>query len=203
MDDCISGKRKKSYHGDRRRIKPPIFCFSSRLLTSITMSEKHSAPLPGDLPLPSAQPTKNTSATIKTLRKTALAALILGAYYLGSARSSSLAVPVVRDLAKGGGACYQAEPLLPTSEFFGELDKVWKSEDFKNQAIEWLGGAVRVETERFVPSRASEKRRLAHLLIWVVTTAWMRLGRMIDGSSSKSSMLVGPLVLHLVGFRGI
>ena len=42
--------------------------------------------------------------------------------------------------------CAQASPLIPSDnqELWKDLDGLYATDAFRNQAVEWLGGAVRV-----------------------------------------------------------
>ncbi|CDZ97628.1 carboxypeptidase s [Phaffia rhodozyma] len=124
----------------------------------MSLDEKNPAYHPESLPLPGdTRPAKSSSA-LKSFRKAILPIFLLtqAFYYFGLDETIGLtgrgdggrgldAVGAEAD----GGLCYQHEPLWPKTDFYKELDKVWKSDAFKDQAVEWLGGAVRVETESY------------------------------------------------------
>lgn len=92
--------------------------------------------------------------------KTALLALLLvlvpaGLFSLSSGSLTSVATTATATtsaFSKGGNKdrlCQQPSSLTPTSKLYPGLDRLWKSDDFHDQAVSWLSGAVRVETESY------------------------------------------------------
>jgi hypothetical protein len=122
------------------------------------MNEKVAPPAPLDqLPLPVA-PAQQAKPKASLVRKgLQLATLGLFAYLVSSASAPSSVLP--RQYGSGSvrgeasalakSACQQPPVLTPTTPHYAELDAVWKSGAFKSQAIDWLSGAVQIETESY------------------------------------------------------
>lgn len=124
------------------------------------MTEKVTSAVPLDqLPLTvaTAQQAKPKASFIR--KGLQLATLGLFAYLVTSSAAPSSVLP--RQYGSGRGssrgeasalaksACQQPPILTPTTPHYAELDAVWKSGEFKNQAIDWLSGAVQIETESY------------------------------------------------------
>lgn len=122
------------------------------------MNEKAPPPAPLDqLPLPVA-PAQQTKPKPSLVRKgLQLATLGLFVFLISSTTAPSSVLPRQHGSGSSRGepsalvksACQQPAVLTPSTPFYAELDAVWKSGAFKSQAIDWLSGAVQVETESY------------------------------------------------------
>ncbi|GLB41814.1 putative to MEROPS metallopeptidase family M20A [Lyophyllum shimeji] len=110
------------------------------------LSEKKSAgPL---LPSPLVQHPKRTSALRSSLR--ILSVFLLCGY---ACMTLTAQLPLLVDdlLDKHESRCPQSDPLVPerNGALWKSLNATFGTESFKAQAVDWLGGAVRVPTESF------------------------------------------------------
>ena len=82
----------------------------------------------------------------KQPRRSRLRAALLGFVAVALTLGSLLQFDGVPDSddATTAAVCGQADPLVPSSGLRSELEDLYTSSPFVNQAAEWLGGAVRI-----------------------------------------------------------
>ena len=86
-------------------------------------------------------------------------------------------------------SCLQVEPLVPTKNaaLYEDAGKLISTEEFKQRAVEWLGGAVRIP---YVPCAITKSLTDSNTVVRKLSMGWARSRRILVIRSMPSSTTI-------------
>ena len=90
---------------------------------------------------------QSTTSHPKATSRFSIPVVILAVLGLGSYFSGTRDAAVTQWSHGGGRSCPQADALVPQASgaLWNTLGAVYASDDFRTRAVDWLGGAVRIQ----------------------------------------------------------